>query len=123
MVTRNLAHAELNNGDRGLIITTERGKGFVIPEQPDRVWPFALVAEDGVPAWAVTVHKSQGSEYSQVVLVLPPHPSAVVVRELLYTGLTRAKHRAVLVASHSSVAFALQQRNERWTGFSVSGRN
>ena len=96
MIRRNLPHLELANGDRGLIV---RRDGRLFFEAPDtgRLWPFSLVAEDGEAAWAVTVHKSQGSEYNLVVLVLPPEDSPGLVRELLYTGLTRARERLCLL--------------------------
>jgi exodeoxyribonuclease V alpha subunit len=45
------------------------------------------------PAFAMTVHKSQGSEFGNVLLVLPDKPSPVLTRELIYTGLTRARQR------------------------------
>jgi len=47
--------------------------------------------------FAMTVHKSQGSEFDHVALVLPERPVAVLTRELLYTGLTRARTRLTLV--------------------------
>jgi len=49
-------------------------------------------------AFAMTVHKSQGSEFAHVVLVLPPDNATVLTRELVYTGITRAKAALTLVA-------------------------
>jgi exodeoxyribonuclease V alpha subunit len=46
--------------------------------------------------FAMTVHKCQGSEFDHVALVLPEHPSPVLTRELVYTAITRAKHRFTL---------------------------
>jgi exodeoxyribonuclease V alpha subunit len=53
--------------------------------------------------FAMTVHKSQGSEFEQVCLVLPDQPSAVLTRELLYTGITRAKSQLTLVVPQTPV--------------------
>lgn len=113
MITRNLPQLGLSNGDRGLVV---RREGALWWEAGAQRWPFALVASDGQPAWAVTVHKSQGSEFDRVVLVLPPRDSPVIGRELLYTGLTRARSSAVLVASLASVRLALARRLERMSG-------
>ena len=115
MIRRNLPHLELSNGDRGLIVRHEGRLHFQTPGAA-RLWPFSLVAEDGEAAWAVTVHKSQGSEYDLVVLVLPPQDSPGLVRELVYTGLTRARVRAVLVASEASLTRALSRGADRQSG-------
>lgn len=119
MIRKNLPHLGLLNGDRGLIVRGDGRLWFVSPEQPDKRLPFALVAEDGVQAWAVTVHKSQGSEFDRVVLVLPPQTSPGMVRELLYTALTRAKISAVVVASEASLSAALGRGTDRQSGFSL----
>lgn len=115
MITRNLPHLGLSNGDRGLVV---RDGGLWFASEGHRRWPFALVAGDGQPAWAVTVHKSQGSEFDRVVLALPPRDSGITGRELLYTALTRARSSAVLVASMESVRAALGRRQERMSGLS-----
>jgi exodeoxyribonuclease V alpha subunit len=113
MITRNLPHLGLSNGDRGLIV---RDGGLWFDSEGRRRWPFALVAGDGQAAWAVTVHKSQGSEFDRVVLALPPRDSGLTGRELLYTALTRARSSAVLVASMESVRAALGRRQKRMSG-------
>jgi exodeoxyribonuclease V alpha subunit len=77
-------------------------------------------------AWAMTVHKSQGSEFEHVALVLPPHLNPVLTRELVYTGITRAKAAFTLVAPDPAVwAQALQRRTRRASGLPgllLSGR-
>jgi exodeoxyribonuclease V alpha subunit len=50
-------------------------------------------------AWAMTVHKSQGSEFDHVALVLPDTDTRVLTRELLYTGITRARRAVTVIAS------------------------
>ena len=118
MIVRNLPHLELFNGDRGLVVRDQGRLWFETPDQPGRRWPFSLVSEDGQGAWAVSVHKSQGSEFDRVVLVLPPKGSQGIVRELIYTGLTRARTSAVLVGSVESLTKALSQGVNRQSGLS-----
>ena len=68
-------------------------------------------------AFAMTVHKSQGSEFEHTVLVLPPQAGAVLTRELLYTGITRAREAFTLVAAQPKLlATAVQQRTQRASG-------
>ena len=68
-------------------------------------------------AFAMTVHKSQGSEFEHTVLVLPPRAGAVLTRELLYTGITRARQAFTLVAAQPGLlATAVQQRTQRASG-------
>ena len=68
-------------------------------------------------AFAMTVHKSQGSEFEHTVLVLPPHAGAVLSRELVYTGITRARQAFTLVSAQPGLlATAVQQRTQRASG-------
>lgn len=98
MVTRNHASLGLNNGDIGLCLPHALSNGQVAlrvafaHEQGVR-WISPTRLDDVEPVFAMTVHKSQGSEFDHVLLVLPPHQSPVLTRELIYTGLTRAKER------------------------------
>ena len=67
-------------------------------------------------AFAMTVHKTQGSEYDTVVLVHPPVDSPLAGRELLYTAITRAKRRLVVVASEAALRHAVATPARRVTG-------
>ena len=68
-------------------------------------------------AFAMTVHKSQGSEFSHTVLVLPRDPSRVLTRELVYTGITRAREAFTLVTGRAGAfADALGQPTQRASG-------
>jgi exodeoxyribonuclease V alpha subunit len=64
----------------------------------------------------MTVHKSQGSEFEQVVLVLPNATSPILSRELLYTGITRAKSRLTIVAEDATLRRALSLNATRASG-------
>lgn len=74
-------------------------------------------------AWAMTVHKSQGSEFERVMLVLPAANSAVTTRELLYTGITRAREHVSLWATEALVRAAIEHRVERMSGLRDKLRN
>ena len=67
-------------------------------------------------AYAMTVHKSQGSEYDTVALIHPPESSPLVGRELLYTAVTRAARRLVIVADDAAVRRAVLTPARRVTG-------
>jgi exodeoxyribonuclease V alpha subunit len=69
-----------------------------------------------VSAYAVTVHKSQGSEYGTVVVVLPPPASPLATRELLYTAITRARRRVVIVGDEAAVRAAIGRPSVRMSG-------
>lgn len=105
MVTRNDYGLGLMNGDVGLCLPTGRGLRVAFADaDPTRVrWvlPSRLDAVETV--FAMTVHKSQGSEFDHVALVLPERAAPVLTRELLYTGITRARQRLTLVAPQAGV--------------------
>ena len=118
MVTRNDYHLQRMNGDVGQCLPTANGLRIAFPDGKGGVrWvlPSRLDAVETV--WAMTVHKSQGSEYDHVLLVLPDQDAPVLTRELLYTGVTRAKSRLSWWAPNASVLFnAVAQRVSRSGG-------
>ena len=67
-------------------------------------------------AWAMTVHRSQGSEFGSVLLVLPPQPHELVGPELLYTGVTRARSKLLIAADEAALRAACRKRPPRRTG-------
>ena len=64
----------------------------------------------------MTVHKSQGSEFDRVLLVLPTHPSPILTRELVYTGVTRAREQVSVLADAAVLRDALAQDIQRSSG-------
>ncbi len=68
------------------------------------------------PAWAMTIHKSQGSEFDHVLLVLPQDDSPVLTRELLYTGITRARQQLTIAASETQLSACLARPVFRASG-------
>jgi len=120
MVTRNDYNLGLMNGDVGLCLPTARGLRVAFRDDAAAVrWvlPSRLDAVETV--FAMTVHKSQGSEFEHVALVLPDHAVAVLNRELLYTGITRAKAQLTLVLTQQQVLYqAVTQKVWRSGGLS-----
>ena len=124
LVTRNQPRLGVMNGDLGLLLARPHADGtrrwrlaLPAPQRPGSVqWVAAGQLADTASAWALTVHKSQGSEFHHVVLVLPPDAdSPILTRELLYTGLTRARERLTLVlpGGAATLRAALRRRTER----------
>jgi exodeoxyribonuclease V alpha subunit len=69
--------------------------------------------------WAMSIHKSQGSEFPHAVVVLPPPPARILTRELLYTAVTRARERVTLVASEAAVRAAVDRPVARASGLAA----
>lgn len=94
------------------------GEEGLAPDAPRRARPFGAAAlPDWEPAWALTIHKSQGSQFEHVVVILPPDPShALLSRELFYTAATRAKARVTVVATEAALVAALRGRVQRVSG-------
>ena len=104
MVTRNDYNLGLMNGDVGLCLPHANGLRVAFPDGQGGVHWVLPSRLDGVESvFAMTVHKSQGSEFDHVCLVLPEKPVAVLTRELLYTGITRSKTRLTLVVPKQDV--------------------
>ncbi len=110
MVTRNDYDLDLMNGDVGMCLPHAKGLRVAFADGAGGVrWvlPSRLDAVETV--FAMTVHKSQGSEFTHVCLVLPEQPVATLTRELLYTGITRAKSRLTLVLAQPTVLWRAVQ--------------
>ena len=105
MVTSNDYGLGLMNGDIGIALKDQNNKLRVAFPAGDKQihWVSPLRLPNVETAYAMTVHKSQGSEFSHVVLVLPDQISQVLTRELIYTGITRAKLDFTLLESQAGV--------------------
>ncbi len=117
LVTENSQRHGLYNGDVGIAWPDEDGEPRVWFDGRTglRAWlPSALPAHES--AFALTVHKAQGSEFDQVLLALPERGARVLARELLYTGLTRCRNEIVLWASETALREAIAKRAQRWSG-------
>ena len=106
IVRANDRATELFNGDVGVVTYAENGVGCDV-FFGDRYVPAALLPAHDT-GFALTVHQSQGSQFKSVAVVLSDDPvSALTTRELLYTGITRAKKRAVVFASERVIRKAV----------------
>lgn len=118
MVLRNDYGLNLYNGDIGIAATAEDGTLAVYFPRADgsfRSLPVARLPEHEA-VFAMSVHKSQGSEFDAVLLVAPPPDSPLATRELLYTGLTRARRRLTVAALPEAIDAACARRVERDSG-------
>jgi exodeoxyribonuclease V alpha subunit len=121
MVLANDDRTGLVNGDTGIVVGSGTARRLVFERRDGELLERAVTAlPDIASAYAVTVHKSQGSEFGTVVVVLPPPDSPLAVRELLYTALTRARSRVVLVGSAAAVRAAITHRSLRMGGLAVA---
>lgn len=113
MQTRNDYEKGVYNGDIGIVWSVSGRKLFVQFPEKEVVYE-GDERQDLQLAYAVTVHKSQGSEYSTVIFVLLPTQRVMLQRNLLYTGVTRARQRTILVTAGSALTAAV--RNHRTAG-------
>ncbi len=118
LITRNDAARGLFNGDVGITLRHPSGGLCVAFERPEGCVSFPA---ESLPAhelgFALTVHKSQGSEYQNVMVVLPPSGGRrLLTKELIYTGITRAKSLAVLCGTKEALRFAIGRKIVRESG-------
>lgn len=117
MVTRNDPVARVANGDTGVVVELHDRRVLAIDTgSRSPMWVPVARLDRVEPWWAMTIHKSQGSEFDTVVVSLPEAGSPVLSRELLYTGLTRASSRVVLLASDEALRLALERPAIRASG-------
>jgi len=124
LVTRNDPQTGLFNGDVGVIgeradaspeSGIRRAAHFPAAGGRTRAFPLARLPEHET-VFAMTIHKSQGSEFDHVAVVLPAAPSPVLSRELLYTAVSRAREHVTVYASREIVRHAIARRVERRSG-------
>jgi exodeoxyribonuclease V alpha subunit len=119
MVTRNDYSRDLYNGDVGVVL-----------RQPDGIYQaiikrsvgFVTFPASGLTDWdlgfAMTVHKSQGSEFNDTLLFLPEDPEhRLLTREIIYTAATRASQRLIICGAASAFQTALKRKIQRQSGF------
>ncbi len=120
IVTQNDYSLGLFNGDTGVVIERADGRltvAFRRGAEIVTVSPSRLAAVQ--TAFAMTAHRAQGSEFDEVVVLLPPASSRALTRELLYTAVTRARRSAVLVGTEGSVRAALRRPIARASGLTA----
>jgi len=109
MQIRNNYEKEVFNGDIGRIVGIDLDEQKVLVKFEDRVVSYEWSDLDElVLAYAISIHKSQGSEYPAVVVPLLSQHYIMLQRNLLYTAITRAKRLVVLVGSKRAIAIAVR---------------
>ena len=122
MQIRNNYQKEVYNGDIGLITAIDREETEMVVTFRDLLQPRPVVydfteLDELVLSYAVSVHKSQGSEYPVIIMPVLTQHYMLLQRNLLYTGITRARKLAVLVGSKKALAIAVRNNKaeERFT--------
>lgn len=98
------------NGDLGIVWAVDKNKIFVRFDSKEVVYEGEERSSIQL-AYAATVHKSQGSEYDTVILVLLPTQSIMLKRNLIYTGVTRARKRTILISTEDAIARAVSRQD------------
>ena len=117
LVTENDYGLRLYNGDTGVVVATAQGRVSAAFERRGEVIEFSpsrLAAVDSV--YAMTVHKSQGSQFAAAAVLLPDPTSHILTRELLYTAVTRARERLILAGTEEAVRVAVSRPVARASG-------
>jgi exodeoxyribonuclease V alpha subunit len=129
LVTENDYERSLFNGDQGVVLRVRSappgaGHRYMAVFRAGDGWiahPIEALAGRLELAWAVTVHRAQGSEYDSVALVLPAEEGLpIVTRELLYTAVTRARSSVVLVGKAAVLAAGAKERVRRFSRLAAS---
>ena len=117
LITANDYDLNLFNGDTGVVVAAGEGRMLAAFEQRGgvaTVRPNQLGAVETV--YAMTVHKSQGSQFATAAVILPPPSSRILTRELLYTAVTRARRHLIVVGTEEAVRAAVARPAARASG-------
>jgi len=117
LVTQNDPALRLSNGDTGVVVRGATGRpvaaferaGRTVTLSPTRLGPVETV-------YAMTIHKSQGSQVDTAAVLLPPASSPILTRELLYTAVTRARAQLVVVGTEDALRAAVTRPVARASG-------
>lgn len=120
LVVANSYEARLFNGDLGIIWNSPEDENELMAFFPAANGPPRRLPPGRLPrhetAFAMTIHKSQGSEFNRVAVVLPRDDSPLLSRELLYTAVSRARSRVHLFGSKTVISQAVRRRVTRTSG-------
>ena len=109
----------LSNGDVGLAMANENREEVVFGPAANPRTRRSSEIEHFELGWSLTIHKSQGSDYDEVIVSLPAKQSAFVSRELLYTAVTRAKEKVTVIGSLKVIDEAIKIRANRIGGLKL----
>ena len=121
LVTVNSPRSRLVNGDIGVVVNYQEADGtinrrvFFFTEEGGRYLTPAELPQVEI-CYAMTVHKSQGSEYENLVVILPGEDSPLLTRELVYTAVTRAKKSLTIAGSSEAFVHSINNQSTRYSG-------
>ncbi len=122
LITRNDFRTDIYNGDTGVIAVIDNKRVLALSDPPDLKKPLELKlievsrVTDHALNYAMTVHKSQGSEYRHVIVMFPQKPSRICTREMLYTAISRVRDRITIVGSEDVIRHMLETPIRRASG-------
>ncbi|MCX6180234.1 MAG: exodeoxyribonuclease V subunit alpha [Chlorobiales bacterium] len=120
LITVNDYSMKLFNGDTGILFPDPESGGALKAFFPDPKGGVRSIPPERLPvhetAFTMTIHKSQGSEFEKVLMILPPVDSDIMTRELIYTGITRAKNAVEIWANEMAFCKAVRKKIERDSG-------
>jgi exodeoxyribonuclease V alpha subunit len=117
LVIENDYELGLYNGDTGVIVDGPGGRPAAAFERGGEVLRFSPLRLGAVETvYAMTIHKSQGSQFDTAAVLLPPASSRILTRELLYTAITRARRELILIGSEEAVRHAVARPVARASG-------
>jgi len=130
LVEQNDYARSLWNGDFGVIVRTQEGDHapqlsavFRGGDGALSVFPVEVLRGLISHAWAMTVHKAQGSELMDVLFILPTDPIALMTREIVYTAISRARRSVVIVGPRAVLEVGVSRKLDRRSGLASSGSN
>ena len=120
MILQNDYELGLFNGDIGICLQVEDGRLQVFFENKTQGVAIDMLSDEMVAtAYAITIHKSQGSEFEHVAISFDNQNARLLSQELIYTAVTRAKQQVSIFSTESAFTYALMTPTERQTGLSL----
>ncbi len=117
LVTENDYELGLLNGDTGVVVARPEGRLSAVFERRSAILEFSPARLGAVDTlFAMTIHKSQGSQFQTAAVVLPSPDSRLLSRELLYTAVTRAQQRLIVAGSEAAIRAAVERPIARASG-------
>lgn len=118
MVTKNIYDLDLYNGDTGICLLNKNGLYIYFENRLEPIAPALFSDSVITTAYAITIHKSQGSEFESVAICFDESNEMLLGRELLYTAITRAKKHVQLYSNPTAITYAANTPTLRQTGLS-----
>jgi exodeoxyribonuclease V alpha subunit len=121
MITKNNRSLEVNNGDVGVVMPKDEDSFWMTKGNGEATSLPVELLPDRETSFAITIHKSQGSEYKDVIIVLPPvaesdNAVSLMTREILYTAITRTVKQVFIFADDETIRQCCENEIQRVTG-------